>query len=61
MVDKKFIAYLAYTPVVLNDNGFLFKNNIEYAWAKFMQDSKMTKRSMGMLFNNPDLALIREY
>ena len=26
-----------------------------------MQDSKMTKRSMGIFFNNPDLALMRKY
>ena len=29
--DKKFMAYLANIPVVLNDNDLLFKNNIEYA------------------------------
>ena len=28
--DEKFMAYLANTLVVLNDNGLLFKNNIEY-------------------------------
>ena len=59
--DEEFMAYLADTLVVLNDNGFPFKNNIEYAWAKFMQDSKMTKRSIGRFFNNPDLALMREH
>ena len=59
--DEKFIAYLADTPVVLNDNGLLFKNNIEYTWAKFMQDSKITKGSMGIFFNNSDLAPIRKH
>ena len=34
--DEEFITYLADTPVILNDNGLVFKNNIEYAWAKFM-------------------------
>ena len=43
---KEFMAYLADTPVVLYDNGLLFKNNVEYAWAKFMQNSKMTKESI---------------
>lgn len=28
--DKEFIAYLADIPVVLNNNSFLFKNNVEY-------------------------------
>ena len=55
------MAHLANMPVILNDNGLLFKNNVEYTWAKFMQDSKMTKRSIKMFFNNPDLALIQEY
>ncbi len=59
--DEEVIAYLADKPVVLNDNGLLFKNNVEYAWAKIMQDSKITKVSMGIFFNNPDLAPMREH
>lgn len=59
--DKKFMAYMANTMVVLNDNGFSFKNNIEYIWAKFIQDGNMTKNRMGMFFNNLNLASIREY
>ena len=55
------MAYLADTPIVLDDNGLLFKINIEYAWTKFIQDSKMTKRSMRMFFNNPNLASMREH
>ena len=54
--DKEFMVYLADTPVVLNDNSLLFKNNVKYAWAKFMQDSKITKRSIEMFFNNRNLA-----
>ena len=34
--DKEFMAYLANTPVVLNDNDLPFKNNIKYAWANFI-------------------------
>ncbi len=50
--DKEVMAYLADKLVVLNDNGLTFMNNVEYAWAKLMQDSKMTKQSTGMFFNN---------
>ena len=59
--DEEFIAYLADILVVLKDNGLPFKKNIEYAWAKFMQDNKMTKSLMRMFFNNPDLASMREH
>ena len=59
--DQKFMTYLADKPIILNDNGLLFKSNVEYAWAKFMQDSKMTNRSMEMFFNNLDLAPMLEY
>ena len=59
--DEEVMPYLADKPVVLNDNSSPFKNNVKYVWAKFMQESKMTKGSMGMLFNNPDLAPIREH
>ena len=55
------MIYLADTPVVLNDNDLLIKNNVEYAWAKFMQNSKMTKESIGMFFNNPDLIPMRKH
>lgn len=55
------MTFLADIMVVLNDNSFLFKNNVKYTRAKFMQDSKMTKESIGMFFNNPNLAPIWEY
>ena len=29
--DEEFMAYLADTPIVLNNNDLLFKNNVEYA------------------------------
>ena len=59
--DKKFMAYLEDTQIVLNDNRLPFKNNIKYTWAKFIQDSKMIKGLMEMFFNNPDLAPIWKY
>lgn len=43
---KEVLAYLADIPVVVNNNSFLFENNIEYEQAKFMQDNKMTKKSI---------------
>ena len=55
------MVYLADTPVILNNNGLPYKNNIEYTRAKFMQDSKITKRSIGMFFNNPDLVSMRKH
>lgn len=55
------MIYLADIPVFLNDNNLPFKNNVEYARAKFIQNIKMTKRSVGIFFNNPDLVPIREY
>ena len=36
------------------NNCLLFKNNVEYKWARFMQASKMTKKSMIILFSNPN-------
>ena len=41
--DEEVMEYLADKPVVLNKNSYSLKNNVEYAWAKFMQNSKMTK------------------
>ena len=59
--DEEFMAYLPDIPVVLNDNDLPFKNNVEYAWAKFMQESKITKGSIGIFFNNLDLAPMWEH
>ena len=59
--NEEFMAYLADTPIVLNDNNLLFRNNVEYTWAKFMQDSKITKRSIEIFFNNSDLTSMQEH
>lgn len=59
--NKKIIVYLIDILVILNNNGLLFKNNIEYIWKKFIQDNKITKRLMRMFFNNPDLTLIENH
>ena len=56
--DKEFMAYLADILVILNNNDLLFKNNVKYARAKFMQDGKMTKRSIIIFFNHFDLVPI---
>ena len=55
------MVYLADTQVVLNNNGFSIKNNVEYIWVKFIQDSKMTKESIEIFFNNPELAFIQTH
>ena len=43
------------------DNCLLFKNNIEYKLRRFIQTSKMTKRSITMFFSNLILAIIWKY
>lgn len=55
------MAYLADTPVILNNNGFLFKNNIEYVQAKILQDRKMIKKLIEIFFNNLDLSSMQNY
>lgn len=57
--NEEIMAYLVDKLVILNNNSLLFKNNVKYTWAKFMQDSKITKGSMGKFFNNPNLAPIQ--
>lgn len=52
--NEEVMAYLTDTPIVFNNNDHLFKNNIEYASTKFMQDSKMTNKSIEIFFNNSD-------
>lgn len=42
-------------PIIENNHRFLFKNNVQYTWARFMQVSKITKKSMTMFFINPNL------
>ncbi len=58
--DKDAMADVADIPGDA-DNRLPFKNNVEYEWARFMQASKMTKRSMTMFFSNPTLASMREH
>lgn len=55
------MTYMMDIPIDQNNNCHLFKNNMEYAQAKFIQASKMSKKSMDIFFNNSDLALIQEY
>ena len=43
------------------DNYLLFKTNVEYKQAKFMQASKMTKRLITIFFSNPTLAPMWEH
>ena len=43
------------------DNCLLFKKNIEYKWARFIQASKISKRLIIMFFSNLTLALIPKH
>lgn len=52
--NEEVMAYLADIRIILNNNGLLFKNNVKYIWTKFIQDNKMTKKSIKMFFNNLD-------
>lgn len=47
--------------VIEDDNCLTFKYNVEYAWARFMQVSKMIKESIMMLIINLNLVLMREH
>lgn len=55
MDNKNTIAYIANILIEQENNCFPFKKNIKYSQAKFTQTSKISKKSMSMLFNNPDL------
>lgn len=47
--------------IKLVNNCLLFKNNMKYEWVKFIQTIKISKRSINIIFNNPNLALIQQY
>lgn len=47
--------------VIVNNNCFLYKNNIEYVQAKFIQASKITKGLIKKFCKNLDLVLIWKY
>lgn len=55
------MKYLANTLIVLNNNCLLFKNNIEYAKTKIMQNYKMTKKSIKIFFKKSDFAPIPKH
>lgn len=55
------MASMIIIPVIKDNNFLLFKNNVEYAWVRFMQVSKITNRSMTMFFINFNLTLMQEY
>lgn len=64
VVKKNTMAHMVDIVNILidhNSNCLLFKNNVEYTWAKFIQASKMSKSSIDMFFNNLDLALMQQY
>lgn len=50
------MAYIADISVKMVNNCLLFKHNVEYAWAKFIQDSKMSKSLISKFFINLNLA-----
>lgn len=52
------MIYIEDVLVDIDNNYHLFKNSVDYTWAKFMQVSKMLKGSMIMFFSTFDLALI---
>ena len=55
MGDKDIMAYMENIPVDVDNNCHLFKHSVDYAGAKFLQASKMSKESMDMFFSNLDL------
>lgn len=42
----------------LNNNYYLFKNNIDYTYTNFLQSSKISKKLVNIFFNNHNLTLI---
>lgn len=44
----------------MNKNHHLIKHSVDYAWAKFLQASKMSKRLIEIFFSNPYLALMQK-
>lgn len=50
--------YIADILIDKNNNYFAFKNNIKYAWAKFIQSSKILNESICIFFSNVNLASI---
>lgn len=48
-------------PIDWDNNCLLFKNNVKYRWAKYMQASKMSKELIYMFFDNANLALMQQY
>ena len=61
MEDKDTMVYMKNILVDVNNNCPLFRHNVDYAWAKFLQVSTMLKESMGIFFSNSDLAFIQQW
>lgn len=60
MGDKDTMAYMEDVPVDVDNDYHPFRYGVDYAWAKFLQASKMLKGSMGIFFSDLDLVPIRE-
>lgn len=48
-------------PIIENNNCHPLKNNIEYTWANFIQNNKITKKPITISFTNFNLASMQEY
>lgn len=60
MEDENTMAYIKDIQVNIDNNCYLFKNNVDYILAKFIQASKILKRSIDMFFSNFNLASIKK-
>lgn len=58
---RDIVAGIVNILVIKNNNRLLFKNNIQYVWARFIEASKMTKGSMTIFFINLNLAPMQEH
>lgn len=47
-------------PINVDNNCHPFIKSVDYAWAKFLQVSKMSKKSIGILFCDSNLTRMRE-
>lgn len=52
------MAYMTDIIVDQDNNCILFKNNIKYVWEKFIQASKISKRSLNIFLNTYNLTLM---
>lgn len=52
---------MADIPIEQNNSCFLFKNNVNYIYTKFIPINKLFKELINIFFNNPNFVLMQQY